>query len=202
MSPLPAAVPPLSLWERLLARDASAWSELFTLFYEPLIAWLGRRMRYADPHLIEEAAETALFALGANPHSYDPRRASLESYLRLSARDDLLNLLRRERRHRLKRCELRLVEDGVEAGKYPGREDDPSWDLRLAEESERLLRPPHGLSDGERRVWELMQCGERATSVCAAALGLSHLPPAEQQARVKKVKDKITKRLERAGGES
>jgi DNA-directed RNA polymerase specialized sigma24 family protein len=202
MSPLPVTTFPLSLWERLLARDASAWSELFTTFYDPLIAWLSRRMRYADPHLIEEAAETALLALGNNPQGYDPRRASLEGYLRLSARGDLLNLLRRERRHRLKRCDLRLVEDGVEAGKYPGREDDPSWRLCLAEETERLLRPPPGLSEGERRVWELMQRGERATSVCAEALGLSHLPRHEQAVKVKRVKDRISKRLERAGGES
>jgi hypothetical protein len=201
MSALPAAARPLSLWERLLARDPLAWSDLCTTFLDPLIAWLGRRNRYADPDLLAEAAENALLGLAKNPHTYNPRRASLEGYLRLSARGDLLNLLQRERRRQRGRCDLKIVELGPWAGKYLGREEDPSWRLRLAEE-ERLLRPPADLSAVEGRVWELMQGGERRTPVFAEALGLSSLPQREQRAAVKRVKDRITKRLQRAGGGS
>jgi RNA polymerase sigma factor (sigma-70 family) len=202
MSSLSVAALPLPLWARLLARDPSAQSDLCTTYLEPLIDWLGRRLRYADPHLVAEAAENALITLARNPHSYDPRRASLETYLRLSARGDLLNLLRRERRHRFRRCGLRLVELAVEGGKYSGRQDDPSWRLSLEEEAERLRRKPSCLSEAERRVWELMQGGERRTTVFAELLGLDRLPRQEQEKRVKRVKDRISKRLQRAGGES
>ena len=43
----------------------------------------------------------ALLALIKNPLSYDPGRQGLPAYLRLSARGDLRNLLRRERRDRM-----------------------------------------------------------------------------------------------------
>src|SRR5260370_42245962 len=100
MTPLPAAARSTSLRERLLARDPLAQSDLCRTYLGPLIDWLSRRMRYADPHLIAEAAENALFALIRNPHAYNPRRAGLEVYLRLSARCDLLNLMQKERRDR------------------------------------------------------------------------------------------------------
>jgi hypothetical protein len=202
MSALPAAARPLSLWERLLVRDPLAWSDLCTTFLDPLMAWLGRRVPYADADLIAEAAENALLGLAKNPQTYNPRRASLEGYLRLSARGDLLNLLQKERRRQRGRCDLKIVELGPRAGKYLGRDEDPSWRLRLVEEGSRLLRPPVELSAAEGRVWELMQRGERRTPVFAEALGLSSLPQGEQRAAVKRVKDRITKRLERAGGES
>ena len=49
-------------------------------------------------------------------------------------------------------------------------------------------------------MWELMGEGERRTAVFARALGLEDRPPGEQEREVKRVKDRIKKRMQRAGG--
>jgi hypothetical protein len=45
-----------------------------------------------------------------------------------------------------------------------------------------------------------MLAGERATSAFAEAIGKANLPAAEQEREVKRVKDRVKKRLERGGG--
>jgi hypothetical protein len=47
---------------------------------------------------------------------------------------------------------------------------------------------------------ELMRLNERSTPVYARVLEITHLPFAEQKRIVKRVKDKLKKRVERAGG--
>ena len=74
--------------------------------------------------------------------------------------------------------------------------------LQLKEEAEKaereILTPVRqGLSTGEQRVLELMVQGERKTTVFAQALGIADRSPSEQEAEVKRVKDKLKKRLER-----
>ena len=54
----------------------------------------------------------------------------------------------------------------------------------------------------EERVLDLMLVGERSTSAYAAALGLVDRPRAERAREAKRVKDRIKKRLERAGRQS
>jgi hypothetical protein len=51
---------------------------------------------------------------------------------------------------------------------------------------------------GERRAFVLMLCGVRETSAYARALRISHLPWGEQCREVKRVKDRLKKRLRRA----
>jgi hypothetical protein len=194
MSALPVAADPPSVWERLLARDPLAPSDLCAAYLDPLIDWLSRQRKSADPDLVAEAAERALLSLISNPRTYDPRRGGLEGYLRLSARGDLLNLLAKEWRYR-----ARTVELDARGGNYLGREDDPGWRLSLAEEAARLSQPPPGWSAEEVRVRELMRHGERRTPVFAEAIGVAHLPKREQEAAVKRVKYRIGKRRERGG---
>ena len=54
-----------------------------------------------------------------------------------------------------------------------------------------------GLSDAESRALDLLLDGERKTAVFAEALGIGHLPMKDQRAEVKRVKDKLKKRIER-----
>jgi RNA polymerase sigma-70 factor (ECF subfamily) len=56
------------------------------------------------------------------------------------------------------------------------------------------------LTDVEQRFWDQMQQGERRHSVFADILGVTHLPENEQRREVKRVKDRLKKRQERAGG--
>ena len=98
----------------------------------------------------------------------DQHTSNQEAELRMAAQRDLQNALRKERRHQRNRRDWNLVEDAPEAGKYLGRDDDPSLRLQLAE-AERQAAPPEallrGLTEVERRVLELMRQGERRTAV-------------------------------------
>jgi hypothetical protein len=55
-----------------------------------------------------------------------------------------------------------------------------------------------GLTREEQSVLALMRVKERKTAVYAAALGIAHLPPDAQRQEVKRMKDRLAKRLERA----
>jgi RNA polymerase sigma-70 factor (ECF subfamily) len=52
----------------------------------------------------------------------------------------------------------------------------------------------------EQRCWEQMQQGERRHSVFAVILGVTHLPENEQRREVKRMKDRLKKRKQRARG--
>jgi DNA-directed RNA polymerase specialized sigma24 family protein len=124
----------------------------------------------------------------------------LYRYLRMAARGDLLNLLKRESKHHKGRVEFALVEDEGEDGNLSG-DEEPSAQLEASEEAERhnstLQAVLEGFSEVERRVVELMLAGERKTIAYATALNLEGLPAGEQEREVKRVKDRIRKRLER-----
>lgn len=201
------ALPPAAgraLHARLLAGDPTAPADLAAAYLDPLTAWLAaRNPGLGDPHLCATAAEDALLALIKRPASYDPARLSLAGYLRMAAQGDLRNLLRAERRHAARRVALDAVELSPVAGKHLW---DASGDpARLVEEGaggDAPERPPSlpGLTPEEARVLALLHDGERKTVAYALALGCGHLPVAEQRKEVKRVKDRLQKRLQRAGG--
>ena len=121
----------------------------------------------------------------------------------MAARGDLWNLLRGERRHHVKRVPWLAVEEGEEGGNLSEREEEPSARLQREEEDaawRALLQSVRGqCDDKEKQALELLLAGERSTAVYAAALGISEKPFPEQEREVKKVKDRLKKRLERGG---
>lgn len=155
------------------------------------------------------AAEDAILALIRNPASYNPKRQSLEAYLRISADGDLKNILRAEQRHAKRRANLDAVEHSTTMGKYLG---DDSGDPALIVDAQESVRErlaarllmsdgvQNGLSGAEIGALELMQNGERRTERYAGVLGIAYLPPSDQRREVKRVKDRLSKRLSRAGG--
>jgi DNA-directed RNA polymerase specialized sigma24 family protein len=189
------------LHKRLVDADPTASADLATTFLDRLIAWLTGHHPARPQDLICEAAEDAIVNLIHHPNSYQPR-IPLEAYLQMSARGDLLNALRRRERDAAKMQEA--VELVIQRGKYQGQQD-PLSQLQAAEE---MATPApavpasvlDGLTEGEVRALQCLLDQERRTAVFAEALGIAHLPVAEQQRIVKKVKDKLKKRLERAGG--
>jgi hypothetical protein len=193
------------LHQRLLDADPIAPNDLAVAYLEPLISWLCAHNRRMDPDFCAEAADRAIVALIQHPSSYRPDRQSLEVYLRMSAQGDLRNLLRKERRHHQRRSPWARVELSPEAGKYLGREDDPSLPLQVAEHQQEALDAVpasvrEGLTEAEARVLALMLQKVRKTSVYAEAYGITHLPPKEQAKEMKRVKDRLKKRWERTGG--
>jgi hypothetical protein len=204
-APSPSPEEALRLYQRLLEKDLTASNDLAVAYLEPLTTWLCKTNRRIHPEFCEEAAGAALVALINNPQSFAPDRQSLEVYLRLSAQGDLRNLLAREKKHHQNRVGWKIVEHSPDAGKYLGRADDPSLPLQMAEEVEQTAEAVPdsiwaGLSDQERQVLQLMLQKERKTSVYARVCGLEHLPFKEQQKEIRRIKNRITKRLQRARG--
>ncbi len=208
MSSSPALPPTqqdaITLHQRLLAQDPTAANDVADAYLESLVVWLGETDARAPEDVRIEAAEDAILALIRKPDSYSPKRQTLEVYLRLSARGDLLNLLRKERRHGKGRTSWSSVELSPDAGKYLGRTDDPALPLRLAEERRSVAEAipdsvRRGLSETDQCALELIHQKERRTSVYAALYGLLHLPANEQRRAVKRHKDRLKNVMKRAG---
>ncbi|GAC1639433.1 MAG: hypothetical protein NVS4B2_28880 [Chloroflexota bacterium] len=209
-SSLPTQEEALGLHRRLLEGDVVASSEVAMAYLDWLAEWVIARNPSVDRHLCETAAEDALLGLMRRPASYKPERASLEAYLRMSASGDLKNALRSEARRRQRQANLEAVELSPDMRKYLQDGDgDPARIVEIREWRDERMRETiavpqavlDGLSPQEREVLELMHIKERKTEIFAAVLGISHLPPDDQRSEVKRVKDRLTKRVERAGHE-
>jgi len=210
MATLPTVLPDrtaeLRLYERLLAGERTASSDLATTYLDALIQHLTQHnARSIDPALIEEAAGTAILSLIGNPASYHPDRLRLFAFLCMSALGDLRNLLQREQKHRAGRKSWQDVEQSPVARKYLLSMDDPTAALEANEERQQQLAAlpvtREGLSATEVAVWSLIVAGERRTARYAEAMQITHLPPADQRKEVKRFKDRLKVRRKRAGGE-
>jgi hypothetical protein len=198
-----------ALHRRLLEEDPVAPSDLADAYLEPLSVWMVRQNPRIDEDLCVTAAEDAILNLGKNPRSYDSSRGTLDAYLRMAAKGDLKNLLARERKHRERRVPYDSVELSPHLRKYVQDEDSDPQQVAVRHETVNELhgrlrvvrrRIDASLSPAEARVMDLMQAGERKTTSYAEALGITHLAPADQRREVKRVKDRLSKRLVRAGG--
>jgi DNA-directed RNA polymerase specialized sigma24 family protein len=199
----PAAVPwpspeeAAALFARLVAGDPLAPPVLAEAFLDPLVAHLRIKYPRVDDHAHRAAAADAIISLLKSPAQFDPAQRTLAGYLRMSAEGDLLNFLNREKKHHDRRENWDPVEhDTADRNSGEAGESDlPSFDHPA------LAAVIRGLSDVERRVFELLVAGERGTEVFAAALGLADVSPDEQEASVKRAKDRIKQRLKRAAEE-
>ena len=191
---------------RLSAVDPVASADLAESFLDPLGTWLIRTNRNIDSHLCEQAAEDAILALIKNPHSYQPNRSTLDGYLRMSARGDLLNLLDREKGHQSRLRPLDLVELSADVRNHVWEETDPAVIVELAEEAHQRVdnlqqvAAAAGLTQADARILTLMQQGERKTMKFSRVLGIADLPQDQQRRAVKRAKDRVKQRLKRARG--
>ncbi|MBX6771848.1 MAG: sigma-70 family RNA polymerase sigma factor [Chloroflexi bacterium] len=193
--------PGLTIWKRLCQGDPVASSDFAEVYLPRLSRWLAQCYPHVPEDLRATAADDTIVALIKNPFQYRPELQTLEAYLHLSARGDLKNLLRHEQRHALRSIPLEDVELSGDSGKYLGDvTSDPSRQVEEGEMIEQVLPSViAALTAEERVVLELMAQGERRTQVFAEALGIDGLSPADQRRRVKQLKDRLKKRLERAG---
>ncbi|MFO0808613.1 MAG: hypothetical protein U0746_08320 [Gemmataceae bacterium] len=193
----PTADDATQLLNALLAGDATAPAEFTARFLSPLISRLRDNNPHIDDHLCVQAAGDAVFNLIKQPTAYDPSRGDLPGYLTMSARGDLWNALRKEQKHR--HLSLEAVELSPRGGNILGRDDDPAFRLRIAEEAPEL---PDAVRDGltpeQGACLDLLLAGVRRNDEYAAALGLTDRPRAERDREVKRVKDMLKKRLKRS----
>jgi hypothetical protein len=196
--PQPPDAEGLRLYQTLLQPLPTASADFARAYLPHLATWLSVKNPQVSADLCEEAAVEAVYSLLRQPQCYSPTKGqTLIAYLRRSARCDLLNVLERERRHA-----HQPLEENVEltrAGRKEGREP---WQILCEREDgdarERLLQAVRStLAEPERQALALLLAGERRTAAFADALGLQGLPAAEQEAAVKRAKDRIKKRIER-----
>ncbi len=189
--------PDADLLARLRGGEPMASAELVRAHVDGLVEHLRRCHPTAHEHFLVDAAEDALLGLIKNPHTYDPARCSLAGYLRMSALGDLRNALQKEARHHVGRASADCVEEAPDSRndqqvEHEGSSfDDPGLAAVIA-----------GFTETERRFFDLMRAGEKRTAVLAVALGVADRPVGEQQDEVKRVRDRLIKRLRRAKEET
>jgi hypothetical protein len=193
------------IYARLCEEDPVAPADLAESYFEPLTLALIRNNANVDPHLCYQAAGDALLELIKNPRSYDRNRGALDVYLRMSSQGDLRNLLEKESRHRLRRADLEAVELSSQ-GRNVWQEEasnpevivERQMDAESAKARTTAITAKVSLSPEEAQVLTLMRQGERKTVEFARVLGISDWPADQQRREVKRAKDRINRRLERA----
>jgi hypothetical protein len=197
----PSRAEGLALHLRLREGDPVAPADLCTRYLAPLLHRLQNKFPHTDPHLRQTAAHDALFNYIQGPEAYDPSLLDLAAYLRMSARGDLLNGLRSHSRGQEGLISLTAVEQDGDGGNIPGAGEEPAVALQRAEDAAHwqafLQEATAAFSPAERRALDLMLDGRHDYATFAVALGCDGLPEAERNREVKRVKDRIKKRLER-----
>lgn len=191
------------LYKALLQPTATATWDFARAYLPPLADWLRSRNRHVSPDLCDEAAGETVRDLLMAPEHFDPRRGTkLLAFLRLAAQRDLLNVLEREARHAHQPLEEKVVELHGPGRNYQRGEGPLTVLCDQEDEAQRqafLDEIRADLRETDRRVFDLMAAGERATPVFAAAMDITHRPDEEQEIEVKRAKDRIKARMKRGG---
>jgi hypothetical protein len=197
----PAAERLLAVHKRLLAGDPVAPAELAYLTIAPLAEALRISSRgLRDESMAHEAATDAVLDLAKSPQSYTPGRSGVWSFLEMAAGRNLANLLLKERRQRGKISRFADV-----ALHDPARKKVQDSVLTSLAETEatgalgqKLNAKVASMSPADAFVINLMSDGVRATAEYARVLGIADRPKDEQKRAVKRVKDRLLKRLKRS----
>ena len=190
------------LHARLVGGDRVASGELAEILLPELAARLGRQWPgLAGTDAVHDAAVDVLVAYLREPERYDPSRSNLVSWLQMQAHGDVTNDYRSPRRSFHQR-RVALMRQGVEG-------EDFARNLRLVRsdnypsdvERERLDQALSTLDDDrDRRLLALLLDGDSSTAAAAEVLGIGHLPVDEQQAEVKRNKDRVKAKVKRQLG--
>ena len=186
--------------QRLLAKDPRAPSELAVNYLEILVERLRRATNLSgitDENLLYDAAIDAILNYAEKPSRFDPNKSKLMTYLVMSAKGDLKNLLAKEKRR--KKSESKVVEQITLSLKYSLENDnllstDNDSSLGLMKQVLEEFSDPC-----DRQLLDLILDGERKTSAYAEILGIQDYNEIEQRRIVKRHKDRIKARLKRLG---
>lgn len=195
----------LDIHERIAARHRTAFAELCERVLDSLLSALRVTFAsFAEDSLLESALHDALLDYAKHPDSYDPSRGALLPYLRMKARDDVRNELAKRRR-RLRRIEA-FDDRSVDLIDPDGYIEQEYFDLGdwIAEYTDLTLEMVvaglrEELDETEMSAFMLMLDGVRETEQYASLLGAEHLDVETQRREVKRLKDRIKKRVERYG---
>lgn len=191
----------IALHQRLVAGDVTVSAEIAEAFLHDLVTRLKQaHPGVANPDDYEDAAADALMSYFERPEQFDPNQLRLSSYLVMSAKGDLINRLRPRKIDENTQTLADVVElhgedseQEVEQQEFVALPDrietsDPYvWDVV------RTLVP----DTRDQQLVTLMIQGVRETDAYAEILEISYWPKEEQEAHVKRNKDRLKKQLQR-----
>ena len=195
--------------QRLLADDdLPASAELAEWLYELLVRETHARACAnaadgtvsVDPVLVEEAVGQALLDYIEAPERYNPDLASLQRYLVMAAYRDFQNLSMKEARLIGPQRYLSLLTtEEAEQDLVDGQQDLDRIIGRIHAESLWQMIQTQFPDSTEQQIVTLLVDGIRSAQPYVQLLGLASLSTDEQAKEVKRVKDRIAKRLRRIG---
>lgn len=183
-----------ALHKRFLAERGDVVAEdISKVFLPPLVAALKRKFRHLhDPDLAETVSIDSLLHYFNAPEKFRPEKGSLIGYLYMDASRDLMTLLQRYRTKVEREIPLSGAEDIYDA-RVDVLEQQISRSSALMNRLETLITDPI-----DREVIDLMIEGVRGTEAYVDPLGLRDLPREEQSVIVRRHKDRLKRRLQRA----
>lgn len=196
----------------LLAGDPVASSIIANHIYPIMIKYLEYKYPKIDQDIIISAATDAMINYLKRPEQYNPQKASLEGYLKMAANGDLKNILKREKDRSRKEIlhdpvlnENDIVELNEGSAELLSEKvfislsvlSTPEIELGEKERVEMLAQILS--NDVDLRLGLMVINGVRETSHYAEVLSINSLSVPEQRVLVKQHKDRIKKRLKRAG---
>lgn len=184
------------LFQRLVQREETASSELFSLFYDDFFKYFRKPFNnQLNEDDLKDLIADSFFKFIDQPNKYDPTKGSLKKYLQADVRGDILN--------QLKKKSIRYVELDDDFRNSMVREDNPEiifMNKELLEKVEAKLRDWFENEDDLKIAWNIVR-EVRETEHYSNILGLQNRPMNEQKKEVKRHKDRIKKQLERKGWE-
>jgi RNA polymerase sigma-70 factor, ECF subfamily len=191
--------PLLKLHHRLLNGDRVASEELCQHVLDTLFAKMTGKFPGKDDQVIFDGVIEAVLDYCERPQQFDVnRRIALESFLATAAWRNISNLLRGE--HRRKAREKTAGSEKSEASVVLGTSAGNDLQERQRQTDEKIATLLAALENPmDRAVLSLRLEGERSTAAFARILNVTHLPPHEQRAEVKRHKDRIMNYLRRKG---
>ena len=187
------------LHQKMLAGELTAFAEIAEFALPILTERLMRRFpNLADPHLVDTAVIDALFKYQEKPTKYDPSKMRLDQYFYMSARGDLLNLLKTLKKDQVLVSLAEIVELDEENSEI--KVELPS-DIDVEGEVFMNLNPTWQTlcqllpNSTDQEVLLLMIDGIRETSVYSEVLKITDLSAEKQFSIVKRNKDRIKKTL-------
>ena len=190
--------------QRILHNDSTAFAELCEAALPVLVKFLQRSFSDQDGYLCESTAIDCLLKYYQKPKTYNPKQISLFAYLRMAARYDLISAIGKEQR---------LHQRLTSLDELPGELQEPDDVARDSQEALDDLLQRHTdwsfdeiikaletrLDRVEKRFLRLMLEGVRNNVRYADELNLADQDEADQRAEVKRVKDRLVKKLQRFG---
>ena len=140
-------------------RDEAAFAALFGHFAPRVKAFLVKSG--VEPALAEDCMQDVMAAVWHKSHLFDPRRASVATWIFTIARNRKIDLIRRSRRPE---------PEDIPWGPEP--EPDPDEALTLQQQGERLGSALESLPEKQRVLVEKAFYGDMSHSEIAAATGL------------------------------